>query len=107
MHALHAGTPQEQLATCDAIKPEERTLWEAQDILAGALPQALSEAFQSVEQDFLQTTKVRVTQCRGRTISARLCRLSYLCLLLLHARPLQQTFSLVKSDNHRDFRAMA
>ena len=55
---LHAGTPQEQLATCDAIKPQEHSLWEAQDILAGALPQALSEAFQTVEHDFLQTTKV-------------------------------------------------
>ena len=43
---------------CDVIKPEERCLWEAQDILTGALPQALSEAFQTVEHDFLQTSKV-------------------------------------------------
>ncbi len=56
-----AGTPQEQLATCDAIKPQERSLWEAQDILAGALPQALSEAFQTVEHDYLQTSKVCVS----------------------------------------------
>ena len=62
-----AGTPQEQLATCDAIKAEERSLWEAQDILAGALPQALSEAFQAVEHDFLQTTKVRAHGPPGTT----------------------------------------
>ena len=45
---------------CDVIKPEERSLWEAQDVLTGFLPQALSEAFQTVEQDFLQTSKVGV-----------------------------------------------
>ena len=56
---LNAGTAQEQLAKCDAVKPEERKLWESQDVVTGALPHALSEAFQTVEHDFLQTNKVR------------------------------------------------
>ena len=55
---LNAGTAQEQLAKCDAVKPEERKLWESQDVVTGALPHALSEAFQTVEHDFLQTNKV-------------------------------------------------
>ncbi len=50
---------EEQLADCDVVKPEERALWRAQDALVEAMPHALSEAFQKVEADFLEHTKVR------------------------------------------------
>ena len=59
---LPAGTAQEQLAQCDDVRAEDRALWAAQDVLVGALPHALSEAFQTVEQDFLQSTKACVLQ---------------------------------------------
>ena len=55
---LPAGTAQEQLAQCDEVREEDQALWASQDVLVGALPHALSEAFQTVEQDFLQSTKV-------------------------------------------------
>ena len=60
--SLPAGTAQEQLAQCDDVRAEDLALWAAQDVLVGALPQALSEAFQTVEQAFLQSTKVCVLQ---------------------------------------------
>ena len=59
---LPAGTAQEQLAHCDEVRAEDQALWASQDVLVGSLPHALSEAFQIVEQDFLQSTKVCVLQ---------------------------------------------
>ncbi|KAK9918098.1 hypothetical protein WJX75_001295 [Coccomyxa subellipsoidea] len=49
---------EEQLADCDVVKPEERALWRAQDAIVEAMPHALSDAFQKVEADFFEHTKV-------------------------------------------------
>lgn len=43
---------------CEEVKPEERALWRAQDALVEAMPHALAEAFQKVEAEFFQNTKV-------------------------------------------------
>lgn len=51
---------EEQLAECDVVKEEDRMLWHAQDAIVQALPHALSDAFQKVEADFFEHTKVNV-----------------------------------------------
>ncbi len=57
---------EEQLVECDVVKEEDKVLWRAQDAIVQALPHALSDAFQKVEADFFENTKVytgRVCQC--------------------------------------------
>ncbi len=61
---FHAVSAEAQLAECDVVKEEDRMLWCAQDAIVQALPHALSDAFQKVEADFFEHTKVATfAQC--------------------------------------------
>ena len=68
---------EEQLADCDVVKPEERALWRAQDAIVEAMPHALSDAFQKVEADFFEHTKVRLDTMTPLASGCRKCVSSY------------------------------
>lgn len=60
-------------------------MWECQDVLVGALPHALSEAFQNVERDYLETSKVGApgSACYIALLSSGVIG----CPLRVHAEP--------------------
>lgn len=84
---------QEQLADCDVVKPEERALWRAQDAIVEAMPRALSDAFQKVEADFFEHTKVRLdtitplaSGCRKCVVACGFPHMEALALRSCHGR---------------------
>ena len=50
--------PPPELQSCKKLSEEDWMVWEQQEALVSGLPEALVEAFQKLQSDFFETTKV-------------------------------------------------